>query len=276
MRLNAYVLAGDPAWATQSLRSYYDLVDLVVVSFDRSHRSWAGHPLEVPEAIEALRAADPQGKIRLLAGDWSHPDRPVLEVETEQRQAAFEAAAGSADWVLQLDTDEILLSRTAFVTHLEEADRRGAEALAYPLRNFYQEAGRGRFLERCGRFWTTQSGYPGPLAVKSTGSLSHCRQAAVPTYRVDVRPWNADPAHPASARVHGVVRPDEAVAHLSWVRTPEQMRAKALTSGYAPEVNWPREVRRWSWRGRHPYVASAVGLFASSPFGHFRITKLDV
>ena len=35
MRITAYVLAGDPAWAAQSLGSYYDLVDEVVVSHER-------------------------------------------------------------------------------------------------------------------------------------------------------------------------------------------------------------------------------------------------
>ena len=181
MRLNAYVLAGDPAWATESLRSYYPLVEQVFVSFDRSHRSWAGHLLAVEEALAALRAADPDGKIQLLPGDHSHPDRPILEVETEQRQAAFHAAAESSDWVLQLDTDEVLLSQARFTTHLVEAERRGAEALAYPLRNFYAQVGPGRFLERCGRFWTPQASYPGPLAVRSTGSTASCSSSKSPT-----------------------------------------------------------------------------------------------
>lgn len=276
MRLNAYVMAGDPAWATESLRSYYPLVEKVFVSFDRNHRSWAGHPLAVEETLAALKAADTDGKIVLLPGDHSHPDRPILEVETEQRQTAFRAAAESGDWVLQFDSDEVLLSRAAFMTHLGEAERRGAEALAYPLRNFYAQVGPSRFLERSGRFWTPQSSYPGPLAVRSTGSLNHCRQAAVPTYRVDLRPWNTDPSHAFETRVHGVVRPDKAVVHLSWVRTPEQMRAKAQISGYAPEVDWDRAVRRWEWSSRHPWLTAARSPLTSGAFDHFRVTNLHV
>ena len=276
MRLNAYVLAGDPAWATESLRSYYHLVDRVVVSFDRNHRSWAGHPLDVDESIAALRAADPEDKIHLLPGDFSDPERHILTVETEQRQASFDAAAESADWVLQLDTDEVLLAPAVFTAHLVEADRRGTDALAYPLRNFYKQIDGQRFLERCGRFWTTQSSYPGPLAVRSSARLTHCRQTDVPTYRVDVRPWNTDPSHPSSARVHAVVRPDQAAAHLSWVRTPGQMQAKSVTSGYAPERNWERDLRTWHWRGRHPYVAAALAPFARDPFERVRVARLDL
>lgn len=276
MRLNAYVLAGDPAWATESLRSYYHLIDRVVVSFDRNHRSWAGHPLDVDESLAALRAADPDGKILVLPGDFSDPGRHILTVETEQRQASFDAAAESADWVLQLDTDEVLLAPEVFTAHLVEADRRGADALAYPLRNFYKQIDSHRFLERCGRFWTTQSGYPGPLAVRSSVRLSHCRQTDAPTYRVDVRPWNTDPSHPSSARVHAVVPPDQAAAHLSWVRTPEQMRTKSVTSGYAPERDWDRDLRNWEWRGRHPYLAAMGAPFARDRFERFRVVHLDL
>ena len=38
---------GDPAWIAQSIGSYYHLVDRIIVSYDRSGRSWAGHPFSV-------------------------------------------------------------------------------------------------------------------------------------------------------------------------------------------------------------------------------------
>ncbi len=44
MRLNAYVLAADPAWIEESVASYYDLVQRILVSFDDSGTSWTGHP----------------------------------------------------------------------------------------------------------------------------------------------------------------------------------------------------------------------------------------
>ena len=39
MRVNAYVLAADPAWLTSSVWSYYNLGDQIVVSFDESNTS---------------------------------------------------------------------------------------------------------------------------------------------------------------------------------------------------------------------------------------------
>jgi hypothetical protein len=162
VKLHAYVLAGDPAWAAQSLSSYYHLVDRVVVSFDADKRSWTGHPLMVDEAVAALKSADPDHKIRWLPGAHSFPERAALEVETEQRQAALEAASDGSEWVLQLDTDEIVQSPSALISHVERADRRNAGALDFPLRDFYQAAGPGRFLEHCGRFWRVQARLPGP------------------------------------------------------------------------------------------------------------------
>ena len=142
-------------------------------------------------------AADPQGKILMLPGDHSDPDRFVLDVETEHRQSALDAASEGADWVIQLDTDELLPSPSAFAAQLALAEQRGADALEFPARIIYARTPSGRFLEQCGRLWTAQSAYPGPVAVRAGTRLSHARQAAgSPMHRVDVAPWNTDPAHP--------------------------------------------------------------------------------
>lgn len=276
MRLNAYVLAGDPAWARESLRSYYHLVDSVIVAFDRGHRSWAGHPLQVEQSIRALRSADPDGKIVLLPGDFSDPGRHVLAVETEHRQAALDAASGGCDWVLQLDTDEIVLNADSLIRHLERADADGFDALDFPLRDFYQSLGCGRFLEHSGRSWTIRAHYPGPVAVRSGTTLDHCRQARVPLFRVDLAPRNTDPWHPADATVHAVIPPSDAVAHMSWVRTRDEMERKARTSGYASSRNWDRDIGRWEWRQRHPVATVLANGLRRSNLEWFRISSLDV
>lgn len=274
MRLNAYVLAGDPAWAGRSLSSYYHIVDRVIVSYDRHHRSWAGHPLDVEGALAALKAADPDGKIVELPGDHSDPERFILDVETEHRQAALDAASESTDWVLQLDTDEILLSPQTFTRHLEIAASRGARALDYPLRDFYQYVGRRRYLEHCGRFWTDQAAYPGPTAIQAGAALNHCRQSLVPLYRVDLAARNTDPAHPHDSLVHAVVPRDEAIAHMSWVRTDQQMLDKSKTSGYVAARDWDRDLRAWQWRRRHPWLTTLATPFGRARGDRFRMSRL--
>lgn len=276
MRLNAYVLAGDPAWARESLQSYYHLVGRVVVAFDRDQRSWAGHALPVKESIRELRSADPEGKVIFLPGRFSDPDRFVLTVETEHRQAALDAASEGCDWVLQLDADEIVLDPESLIRHIEAADAENYDALDYPLRDFYQSLGRGRFLEHSGRWWTMRANYPGPVAVRAGTKLDHCRQARVNVFRVDLAEQNTDPFHPPSAPVHAVIRPSEGIAHMSWVRTVNEMKVKARTSGYSSSRNWPRELASWGWRQHHPVATALSTPLRRNNLEWFRISSLDV
>jgi hypothetical protein len=275
MKLNAYVLAGDPAWIASSIRSYYDMVDRIVVSFDRSGRSWTGAPLSVEESLRRIAAADPEGKTVLLPGEHADDSRYVLRVETDQRQQALDAASEGADWVIQLDTDEILAAPSVFRGFIGRADERAAEALSFPARMLYARTGVGLFLEHCGRFWTTQSGYPGPVAVRAGTTLSLARQAAsAPMYRVDFAPWNTDPAHPRGVTVHDVVSPDDAILHMSWVRTEAQMAEKSIVSGYAESKDWPRELRKWRERAAHPWATALRAPLARDPYRRFRVTRL--
>lgn len=275
IRFNAYVLAGDPAWAGESIASYYELVDRIVVSFDRSHRSWSGQPLSVEESLRRIRSSDPDGKVRLLPGDHVAAGSSLMATETAQRQEALDAAAHGADWVLQLDTDEIVPSPASFRHHVAAADDAAADALDFPLRNIYAATAGGRFLEQCGRFWTTQAAYPGPVAVRAGTTLSVARQArGVPHYRIDVAARNTDPAHPRDTAVHAVIPREEAILHLSWVRTEEQMLEKRIVSGYSKNRDWDRDLGRWRWRSRHPLLTAGSAPFSRRWFDRYRLVAL--
>ncbi|WP_396655855.1 hypothetical protein [Microbacterium sp.] len=275
MKINAYVLAGDPAWAAQSIHSYYHLVNEIVVSFDRSRRSWAGHPLSVDESLARIATADPEGKVRHLPGDHVDPNRYALRVETEQRQIALDAASAGADWVIQLDTDEIVRSPGTFREHIRLADSRAADAVEFPSRLLHVRTKSGQFLERCGRWWQTQSAYPGPLAVRAGTKLTLARQSkGIATHRVDVRPWNTDPVQPRGVPVHGVIRPADAVVHLSWVRTEAQMAEKRVVSGHARDRDWERDIRRWRAATRHPWLTTMRTPLMFDRWRRFRLTRI--
>ncbi|MGN6219647.1 MAG: hypothetical protein ACTHNQ_09085 [Microbacterium sp.] len=275
MKIHAYVLAGDPAWIEQSIGSFYGMVDRIVVSFDADGLSWSGHALSTEESIARIAAVDPDGKVVLRPGRFSNPDLMAMWAETAQRQDALDAASEGADWVLQLDTDEVVTDPGAFRTAIDSAESHAASALEYPARVLYARARSGRFLEISRRFWTTQSSYPGPVAVRAGTRLSHARQAAgVPTFRVDVSAWNTDPARPATTPVHAVIPRQQALLHLSWVRTEAQMAEKRAVSGHAAGRDWDRELDRWRRRMRHPFVAAAGAPLSRRPFERFRVTSL--
>jgi hypothetical protein len=75
---------------------------------------------------------------------------------------------------------------------------------------------------------------------------------------VDFRRRNTDPAHPRHARVDEWVGEDQGIWHFSWVRSEQEMRDKAASSGHADEVDWGKEIDRWLERCRHPRLATLL------------------
>jgi hypothetical protein len=255
MRLTAYVLVADPSFLAASLRAYYAHVDRIVLSYDRTSTSWTGTPLPVEECLALVKEVDVDGRCVHAPGDYVRLGDKPFDAETRQRQDALDLASQDADWVLQLDTDEVMLDPQAFLAALRRADAAGADGLDYPSRWLYSRVAPGRYLEASSRLWRPRASYPGPLAVRAGTRLRHARQADVPLYRVDLGPWNTDPAHPHDATVHEVVDPEAAVLHFSWVRSPDVMRRKFGWSGHTEDYSRPVVYERWERRTRRPRAA---------------------
>lgn len=253
MRVSAYVLVADPNFLRESIASYYDRVDRIVLSFDRTSTSWTGTPLPVEECLAVIDALDVDQKCIHAPGDYARPGEKPLESETIQRQEALDAASDGADWVLQLDTDEVLLDPDRFFRALARADATGASGLHYPARWLYSHVGAQRYLEASTRFWRPAASYPGPVAVRAGTQLSLARQADVPLYRVDFRPWNTDPAHRHDVVVHDAIQLDAAILHYSWVRDHDTIRRKFGWSGHSEDYSRPVVYQRWATRQRHPW-----------------------
>ncbi len=256
--VTAYVMLADPSYLAESLSAYYPHVDRIVLSYDEAGISWTGTPLPIQQCLTIARAVDTEGKCVPAPGHFARLDHDAFQNETHQRQVALDAASESADWVLQLDTDEVMLRPEAFFASLHRADDAGAGGLDYPSRWLYSRVGRGRYLEQTNRLWRFAASYPGPLAVKAGTRLTLARQADVPLYRVDLRHRNTDPWRPRDAPVHEVITPAEAVVHFSWVRQPDVIRRKFEWSGHTEEMKAPPVYRRWEWRTRHPLLTVAT------------------
>lgn len=273
MRLTAYVLAADPAFLTESLLAYYPYVDRIVVSYDEDARSWTGTPLPVEECLRAIARLDTARKCVLAPGHYAREGYEPLENETFQRQRALDLASESADWVLQLDTDEVMARPATFLRSLANAEAAGAHALDYPSRWLYARVGPGTYLESSTRAGRLTASYPGALAVRAGTVLRHCRQSDAPLYRVDVRPWNTDPYHPRDVIVHEVVPESHAVVHFSWVRSDEAMQVKFGWSGHAAEYTRPAVYDRWRWRSDHPRATVLSSVLRRTD--RFRLSRIS-
>jgi hypothetical protein len=256
LRLGAYLLLGDPAYLEQSIHSIYAIAERIVVVYDEAGLSWTNKPLPIEDCLATVDRLDVKSKVTLLPGNYHQTGLVPLEAETLERNAGIAALGDQVDWVVQIDTDEVLGSPARFVESIERAERAGASALDYPARWLYGHV-RGRtFLERCRRTWGISAGYPGPVAVRAGTTLRLARQCDVPIWRADFRRRNTDPAHPRDARVDELVSPNDGIWHFSWVRSEAEMRAKATTSGHVDEVDWGREIDRWLERCRHPHLTT--------------------
>ena len=273
MKINAYVMLADPSFLTASISAYYPHVARIVVSYDQDHRSWTGTPLPIDETLALVAALDTDGKCEFHSGRFGRDGFTPMDNETHQRNVALAAASEGADWVLQLDTDEVIPHMPVFLNALTHADKAGADALEYPSRWLYTRVGRNRFLESCTRFWRPASSYPGPLAVRAGTTLTHARQAAVPLYRTDVRAWNTDPAHPRDAFVHEVVPYEAAVIHYCWVRSPEFIARKVGWSGHSEELKASGEYGRWMRTRTHPLRAVLAAPFRSGGGRSYRFVS---
>jgi hypothetical protein len=255
MAINAYVLAAEPSWIEASIRSYYAIVDTIVVSYDRSGRGWTGAPIPIAECLDRLRSVDVDRKMRFCPGDYARPGHPPLVNDTYQRQCAHEEASRGADWVIAIDTDEVLPDAREFARRLREEVPGQYMAVEWPMRTFFRQSRMGFFLEVCTFLRRQLSEYPGPVASRPGVTHTTARQIQEkPIWRYDVRWASYDPLG-RQFQVQGIIRKHEAIWHLSWARSVEDIELKLRSWGHNPDFDtrryldrvWRPAPRRWPW-----------------------------
>ena len=243
--------------------SYYDLVDRIVVSYDAEHLGWTGVPIDVEQCLRRVRAVDRNGKCDYRPGHYARPayfDQP-MENDTHQRQVALDQASEAADWVLQLDTDEVIGDSGVFSRAIVAAANRGMCALNYPSLWLYSHAYRRWYLEKCRRGWRRAASYPGPLAVAAgTRVYSARRVSRTPEkyYHVDLSDRASSMAHPNHILVDQVVQWREAVFHFSWVRSADWLRNKFKSWSHANDQDWNPEVVDWLKAQHRPLLSTLL------------------
>jgi hypothetical protein len=235
--LNAYILAADPTWIRTSVMRYYDAIDRLIVCFDVQGRGWTGAPIDVEACLAAVRDIDHDGKVVLAPGDFSDPGRIPAQAESRQRQAALALAGEDADWVLQIDTDEVLPHVQPLLHLLQEAGERDIASVEWPMRVLYRRMAPGRYLQVVRRDGAVHIEYPGPVAVRPGTSLVHCRRAdgrfvrPVPTSGVGSLQLAREP-EPNEVRIQHAMEVDDVIVHNSWGRSPAAVRAKVAAWGH--------------------------------------------
>jgi len=108
------LLAYDYRYAELALRSYYDIADEILLGIDADRLSWMKLPFHIDmDEVRALVAdIDREGKIRIIEGNFHSSDDPMANDVLERTVLAGHAAPGN--WIIQIDSDEILLNGAEF------------------------------------------------------------------------------------------------------------------------------------------------------------------
>ncbi len=223
MRLRAYVLAADPAWLETSIQSYYDIVEKIVVSYDRNKVGWTGSALPIDECIDRAKSVDKDKKMEFARGDFAILSNSPMENETRQRREAL-ALAGDADWVLQLDTDEVVTEPTSLRRQLAALPA-SARCVRWPMRSLFQRAADGRYLEVC----TKRGGHVEEyfsIAVRPGTRLAEARTTLDET--VPFRSWTLSREVALQSHQSAAAQGDDAALFLGAVARADVAQASEL------------------------------------------------
>ena len=273
MRLNAYVLAGDPAWIPEaSARTTGSSIGsscrtTVTAARGRERRSRPSSPSPDPR-----RRPGRQGRHASR-----RPRRPVAIRDASRDRAATGrtrrrlrgGGLGDPARHRRDRSDTPAFSHASSLARGITRPRRSSS----PHGSLYARGPSGVFLEQCGRFWGWQAAYPGrsrcarepPVVRAPVGDRAPVsRRHGAVEHR---------PGPPALAPVHAVVPPRDAVLHMSWVRTEAQMAEKSIVSGHASHRDWARELRTLALAGAASVSHCAAAPFMRDPVQRFRMTR---
>ena len=264
-RIKAYVLAADPTWLEASVGAYYPFVDEIVVSYDKNSRGWTGAPIPVEECLTRLRVMDADEKMRFVPGDFSAPVRDPMENDTLQRNVALRLASQQADWVLQIDTDEVFPKPEIFLEAIQRADSLGVGGVEWPMRVLYRSIRKSQVLEVCAPDGGDHFEYIAPVAVRAGLQLRHSRRSGVSFLRAVVR-GDTRSIQLRQPLESGEVREEcldagEAILHNSWARSPLDLVRKLASWSHSGMRAWTYFLFHWLptpavWRTQrnlHPF-----------------------
>lgn len=240
--ISAYVLAADTSKLVESIRSYYSTVTKIIISCDRNSRGWTGSPIRVDDVVSIVKSIDTDNKCIIHCGDYSRAEFTVdpMKGDTFQRNEALSVAAEYGDWILQVDSDEVVSDMNALVNWIRYAETNQFEALEWPLAVLYRQVG-SNYLVICGADGSPIYEYPGAIAVRAGCSVIHARRVDRKMLRLvvceDVSSKSLlNDVQPNETRLM-CLRSDQSIMHYSWSRSTSEIFEKVKSWGHANGLN---------------------------------------
>jgi hypothetical protein len=109
------LISYDASYLANSIRTYYDYVDEIILGLDQDRISWSGNKFSFDEETlwKELSAIDGDGKIEIVEGNF-HRSKVPIENDNHQRNYLKEYCTN--DWVFSFDADEDLVNAKEYFT----------------------------------------------------------------------------------------------------------------------------------------------------------------
>ena len=108
------LLAYDYKYAFESIRSYYDFADEIILGIDEDCISWSGNKFYInySEIENFIAKTDISRKIKIIRGNFHNLLSPAKNDTNERNYLSLKCKPGN--WIIQIDSDEILVNPKIF------------------------------------------------------------------------------------------------------------------------------------------------------------------
>lgn len=209
----AVPVAYDYKYLPPVIKSFYGIADEIILGLDKDRISWSGHPFEFDarEFKSMIRGLDPEEKIRVIEGDFHSGPNPMANDTEERNQLAL--ACGKGNWIIQIDSDEVLLNPWEFKEWMDSGKGSGL-IMAHSVLVF----------KKCGD----------ELLVVDKENHQHAVGTRLPGGYIGAR-------YTGQNKKLSPLR----ILHFSYGRTPEEMRMKLTNWGHSRDFDTDQYFEFW-------------------------------
>lgn len=115
-------IAYDYRYAFAAIKAYYPIADEILLGLDNERITWSGKPFDfdAAEFERFLAIIDTRKIVTICEGNFHRFEKPIDNDTAERNALSLMAQPGN--WILQIDSDEVLLNAPEFKKYLEETN----------------------------------------------------------------------------------------------------------------------------------------------------------